>query len=155
MEVENNALLSCSSRFLCVLQQNRTQARLLCLLIIAKKTYSFIIYLYFSLSVWKLNVFRSIANSSSTLTKNQRCIFFFFFFFFFPNRKPSKSFIRFQSCAAIQQEWPQAESGYYWITIGRREVQVYCDMTNYGKPNSTYSFQARFHSFVRNLLWLH
>lgn len=37
-----------------------------------------------------------------------------------------------KSCAAIQQEWSQAESGYYWITIGNREVQVYCDMTSYG-----------------------
>ncbi|CAH3031060.1 unnamed protein product, partial [Pocillopora meandrina] len=36
-----------------------------------------------------------------------------------------------ESCAAIQQEWPQAESGYYWITIGSREVQVFCDMTSY------------------------
>ncbi|KAJ7372462.1 hypothetical protein OS493_018969 [Desmophyllum pertusum] len=38
----------------------------------------------------------------------------------------------FKSCAEIQQEMPFAESGYYWIKIGGREAQVYCDMKNYG-----------------------
>ncbi|CAH3031058.1 unnamed protein product [Pocillopora meandrina] len=41
-----------------------------------------------------------------------------------------------KSCAVIQQEWPQVESEYHWITIGSREVQVYCDMTNNGKPQT-------------------
>nr|XP_058955592.1 uncharacterized protein LOC131782868 [Pocillopora verrucosa] len=47
-------------------------------------------------------------------------------------KNPAKAFFQLKSCAAIQQEWPQADSGYYWITIGSREVQVYCDMTSYG-----------------------
>ncbi|XP_078366374.1 uncharacterized protein LOC144650548 isoform X1 [Oculina patagonica] len=38
----------------------------------------------------------------------------------------------FKSCAEIHQELPQAESGYYWVKIGNREAQVYCDMETYG-----------------------
>ncbi|XP_078364220.1 uncharacterized protein LOC144648568 [Oculina patagonica] len=38
----------------------------------------------------------------------------------------------FKSCEDIHQELPQAESGYYWIKIGDRDAQVYCDMENYG-----------------------
>ena len=88
-------------------------------------------YLYFSLSLWKLEF--------DARHEKQTIIFFFLFFFlinflFFQIENPTKAFIHLKSCAAIQQEWPQAESGYYWITIGSREVQVYCDMTNYGKP---------------------
>ena len=41
--------------------------------------------------------------------------------------------VRLKSCAEIQQAQPQAKNGYYWIQIGSREAQVYCDMTNYGK----------------------
>lgn len=41
-------------------------------------------------------------------------------------------FPSFKSCAEIQQAQPQAKNGYYWIQIGSREAQVYCDMTNYG-----------------------
>ncbi len=41
----------------------------------------------------------------------------------------------YKSCAEIHQELPQAESGYYWVMIGNREAQVYCDMENYGKQN--------------------
>ncbi|XP_022792594.1 uncharacterized protein LOC111331698 [Stylophora pistillata] len=37
-----------------------------------------------------------------------------------------------KSCAEIQQVWPEAKSGYYWIKIGSREAQVYCVMTSYG-----------------------
>ncbi|PFX24417.1 hypothetical protein AWC38_SpisGene10979 [Stylophora pistillata] len=37
-----------------------------------------------------------------------------------------------KSCAEIQQVWPKAKSGYYWIKIGSKEAQVYCDMKNYG-----------------------
>ncbi len=39
----------------------------------------------------------------------------------------------FKSCAEIHQEFPQAGSAYYWIMIGNKEAQVYCDMENYGK----------------------
>ena len=39
----------------------------------------------------------------------------------------------FKSCAEIQQEFPQSESGYYWVHIGNREAQVYCDMKSYGE----------------------
>ncbi|KAJ7372458.1 hypothetical protein OS493_018965 [Desmophyllum pertusum] len=38
----------------------------------------------------------------------------------------------FKSCAEIHQEWPQVESGYYWVKIGNRDAQVYCDMENHG-----------------------
>jgi len=38
----------------------------------------------------------------------------------------------FKSCAEIHKEFPQTESGYYWIHIGNRDAQVYCDMKNYG-----------------------
>ncbi|XP_078366381.1 uncharacterized protein LOC144650551 isoform X1 [Oculina patagonica] len=38
----------------------------------------------------------------------------------------------FKSCAEIHQEFPQAGSAYYWIMIGNKEAQVYCDMENYG-----------------------
>ena len=91
------------------------------------------IYLYFSLSLslWKLKF--------DARHEKQTIIFFFLFFFlfiflFFQIENPTKAFIHLKSCAAIQQKWPQADSGYYWITIGSREVQSYCDMTNYGKP---------------------
>ena len=92
-------------RFLRALQQNRAQARLFYLLFII------------SFSLEKGNV-----KINSNLQFDARL------------EKQTKAFIHLKSCAAIQQEWPQAESGYYWITIGSREVQVYCDMTNYGKP---------------------
>ena len=39
----------------------------------------------------------------------------------------------FKSCEEIHQEFPQTESGYYWVNIGNREAQVYCDMKNYGE----------------------
>ena len=105
LKIEKNVLLSCSSRFLRALQQNRAQARLFYLLFII------------SFSLEKGNV-----KINSNLQFDARL------------EKQTKAFIHLKSCAAIQQEWPQAESGYYWITIGSREVQVYCDMTNYGKP---------------------
>jgi len=38
----------------------------------------------------------------------------------------------FKSCAEIHQEFPEAQSGYYWVKIGNRDVQVYCDMDNHG-----------------------
>ncbi|XP_078363757.1 uncharacterized protein LOC144647967 [Oculina patagonica] len=38
----------------------------------------------------------------------------------------------FKSCAEIHQKFSQAESGYYWVKIGNRDAQVYCDMDNYG-----------------------
>ena len=113
--------------------------------LIAKKIYIVMIYLYFTLSLslslfGKINMLGSILNSSSSLdTKNKRYIFSFIFSF--KLRTPAKVFfyyyfffICFQSCAVIQLEWPQVESEYHWITIGSREVQVYCDMTNNGKP---------------------
>ena len=90
------------------------------------------IYLYFSLS---LSV--EIKIRRSTRKTNDNFLFPFFFliiFLFFQIENPTKAFIHLKSCAAIQQKWPQADSGYYWITIGSREVQSYCDMTNYGKP---------------------
>ena len=36
------------------------------------------------------------------------------------------------SCAQIQQLVPNAISGYYWVHIKGKKVQVYCDMDNYG-----------------------
>ena len=30
-------------------------------------------------------------------------------------------------------EFPETESGYYWVHIGDRDAQVYCDMKNYGE----------------------
>ena len=44
----------------------------------------------------------------------------------------------FKSCAEIHQEFPQTESGYYWVTIGNRQAQVYCDMKNYGEYMLSY-----------------
>jgi len=44
----------------------------------------------------------------------------------------------FKSCAEIHQEFPQTESGYYWVNIGNREAQVYCDMKNYGEYMLSY-----------------
>ena len=55
--IESNALLLCASPFVRALQHNRAQTRLLFLLFIAKKkTYSLMIYLYFSLSLWKVDM---------------------------------------------------------------------------------------------------
>ncbi|CAH3031051.1 unnamed protein product [Pocillopora meandrina] len=34
----------------------------------------------------------------------------------------------FKSCSEILKKLPGAESGYYWITIGNRDAQVYCDL---------------------------
>ena len=36
------------------------------------------------------------------------------------------------SCAQIQQIFPDAKSGYYWVYIKGKKAQVYCDMDNYG-----------------------
>ena len=38
-----------------------------------------------------------------------------------------------RSCAEVKQADPGADSGYYWIKIKDRELQVYCDMQNYGE----------------------
>ena len=38
-----------------------------------------------------------------------------------------------RSCAEVKQADPGADSGYYWIKIKDREVQVYCDMEKYGE----------------------
>ncbi|CAH3017832.1 unnamed protein product [Porites evermanni] len=38
----------------------------------------------------------------------------------------------FGSCAEILREFPQAQSTYYWLKIGDRDAQVYCDMGKYG-----------------------
>ena len=48
----------------------------------------------------------------------------------------------FKSCAEIHQEFPQTESGYYWVIIGNREAQVYCDMKSYGEYVLSYKFQV-------------
>ena len=48
----------------------------------------------------------------------------------------------FKSCAEIHQEFPQTESGYYWVNIGNREAQVYCDMKSYGEYVLSYKFQV-------------
>ena len=93
------------------------------------------IYLYFSPSLWKKEHSKiSSELKISARHEKQTIIFFFIFFLIFYIEKPAKAFFQLNSCAAIQQEWPQADSGYYWITIGSREVQIYCDMTSYGKP---------------------
>ena len=95
------------------------------------------LYLALSLSL-SLSLSVEIKIRSSTRKTNDNFLFPFFFFLifilFFQIENPTKAFIHLKSCAAIQQKWPQADSGYYWITIGSREVQSYCDMTNYGKP---------------------
>ncbi|XP_022806201.1 uncharacterized protein LOC111343319 isoform X1 [Stylophora pistillata] len=38
----------------------------------------------------------------------------------------------FKSCSEILNKWPDAESGYYWIDIGSRKEDVYCDMEKHG-----------------------
>ena len=38
-----------------------------------------------------------------------------------------------RSCAEVKEADPGADSGYYWIKIKDRELQVYCDMENYGE----------------------
>nr|XP_058955575.1 uncharacterized protein LOC131782859 [Pocillopora verrucosa]XP_058955576.1 uncharacterized protein LOC131782859 [Pocillopora verrucosa]XP_058955577.1 uncharacterized protein LOC131782859 [Pocillopora verrucosa]XP_058955578.1 uncharacterized protein LOC131782859 [Pocillopora verrucosa] len=38
----------------------------------------------------------------------------------------------FKSCSEILKKLPHAESDYYWITIGNRDAQVYCDMEKHG-----------------------
>ena len=38
-----------------------------------------------------------------------------------------------RSCAEVKQADPGADSGYYWIKIKDRELQVYCDMEKYGE----------------------
>ena len=42
----------------------------------------------------------------------------------------------FGSCAEILREFPQAQSTYYWLKIGDRDAQVYCDMGKYGTCTS-------------------
>ena len=37
-----------------------------------------------------------------------------------------------RSCAEIQRLVPDAKSGYYWIHIKEKKVEVYCDMISYG-----------------------
>ena len=32
----------------------------------------------------------------------------------------------------ILRKLPQSKSGYYWVKIGNKDAQVYCDMENYG-----------------------
>ena len=32
----------------------------------------------------------------------------------------------------ILQNFPRSKSGYYWVKIGDKDAQVYCDMENYG-----------------------
>ena len=32
----------------------------------------------------------------------------------------------------ILKELPLSKSGYYWVKIGNKDAQVYCDMENYG-----------------------
>ena len=32
----------------------------------------------------------------------------------------------------ILKELPRSKSGYYWVKIGKKDAQVYCDMENYG-----------------------
>ena len=49
----------------------------------------------------------------------------------------------FKSCAEIHQKFPQTESGYYWVNVGNREAQVYCDMKNYGEYMLSYKFQVK------------
>lgn len=49
-----------------------------------------------------------------------------------PNGHRNVQKIGFKSCGEIHQEWPQVNSGYFWIKIGDRDAQVYCDMENYG-----------------------
>ena len=38
-----------------------------------------------------------------------------------------------RSCAEVKEADPGADSGYYWIKIKDRELQVYCDMEKYGE----------------------
>ena len=65
--------------------------------------------------------------------------------------------VRLKSCAEIQQAQPQAKNGYYWIQIGSREAQVYCDMTNYGKLEKKWTlekFQKESNYLIRSLFFI-
>ena len=42
----------------------------------------------------------------------------------------------------ILQNLPRSKSGYYWVKIGDKDAQVYCDMENYGMQNRFSSRQA-------------
>ena len=70
------------------------------------------IYLYLSLSLFGNNKHDKI-NSEVKVDARHRKQTIYFFLFSFQIDNPAKVFIRFQSCAAIQQEWSQVESGYY------------------------------------------
>ena len=35
----------------------------------------------------------------------------------------------------ILKNLPRSKSGYYWVKIGDKDAQVYCDMENYGMQN--------------------
>ena len=41
----------------------------------------------------------------------------------------------------ILRDLPRSKSGYYWVKIGEKDAQVYCDMENYGMQ--TYFYQER------------
>ncbi|KAJ7372455.1 hypothetical protein OS493_018962 [Desmophyllum pertusum] len=67
----------------------------------------------------------------------------------------------FKSCAEIHQETPQAESDYYWVKIGNRDAQVYCDMKNYGggwtlavsiSSKNNDHLQRKFHNCFNSIL---
>ena len=70
------------------------------------------IYLYLYLSLFGNNKHDKI-NSEVKVDARHKKQTVYFFLFFFRIENPAKVFISFQSCAAIQQEWSQVESGYY------------------------------------------
>ena len=51
------------------------------------------------------------------------CLFFVYICF---------SFFSQRSCAQIHLIVPDAKSGYYWIHVKDKQIEVYCDMITYG-----------------------
>ena len=58
----------------------------------------------------------------------------------------------FGSCAEILREFPQAQSTYYWLKIGDRDAQVYCDMGKYGMCTSKCTSQIWYQQYLNTNL---
>ena len=40
--------------------------------------------------------------------------------------------LQYRSCEDIKDAYIEAKTGYYWISVKEKMMQVYCDMDNHG-----------------------